>query len=246
MLLSVCTIIGAAYVLSVVNLSDEPVDLRAGTPIAAVSSLTPKQLAPSSNTAAIQHFLCNEKRRKVLNDFNFNAINLDASTKLKLREMVEEFIDFFAECDSDVGSSNVVFHEIDTGALRPLRQPTRCIPFGEQRNAVETEIEKLLENGVARPSTSPWASPVVMVKKKDGLWRMCVDYRRVNAATKFDCFPLLRLDEALDVVAGCSVFSSFDLAMAYHQVPAVHFDVEKTAFITHANLFEMSKMPFNL
>ena len=160
--------------------------------------------------------------------------------------MVDKFIDVFAECDLDVVSTNIVFHEIDTGASCPLRHPARRIPYGEQRNAVESEIEKLLENGVARSSTSPWASPVVMVKKKDGYWRMCVDYRRVNAATKFDCFPLPPLDEALDAVAGCTVFSSLDLAMAYHQVPVAFFDVEKTAFITHAGLFEMTKMPFGL
>ena len=88
-----------------------------------------------------------------------------------------------------------------------------------------------------------------MVKKKDGSWRMCVDYRRVNAATMFDCslpVPLPRFDEALDTVAGCSVFSSLDFAMAYHQVPVAPSDVEKTAFITHAGLFEMTKMPFGL
>ena len=159
--------------------------------------------------------------------------------------MIDEFIDVFAECDSDVGSTNVVFHEIDTGVSRFLRQPARRIPYGEQRDAVDHEIEKLLENGVARPSTSPWTSRVVMVKK-DGSWRMYVDYRRVNAATKFDCFPLPRLDEALDAVAGCSVFLSLDLAMAYHQVPVAPFNVEKTAFSTHAGLFEMTKMPFGL
>ena len=75
---------------------------------------------------------------------------------------------------------------------------------------------------------------------------MCVDYRRLNAATKFDCFPLPRLDEALDAFAGCVVFSSLDLAMAYHQVPVEPADVEKTAFITHVGLFEMTKMPFGL
>ena len=85
-----------------------------------------------------------------------------------------------------------------------------------------------------------------MIKKKDGSLRMCVDYRRVNAATKFDCFPQPRLDEALDAVAGCSVFSSLDLAMAYHQVPAAPSDFEKTTFITHAGQFEMTKMPFGL
>ena len=93
---------------------------------------------------------------------------------------------------------------------------------------------------------SPWASPVVMVRKKDGSWRMCVDYQRLNAATKFDCFPLPRLDEALDAFAGSKVFSSIDLAITYHQVPVKPSDVEKTAFVTHVGLFEMTKMPFGL
>ena len=228
---SVCAIIGATHVLSVVNLSDKPVNLCAGTPIATVCSLTLKQSSPSSNPAAIQHIPRNEKICKVLNDLNFDAFKLDAPTKLKLREMIDKFIDVFAECDSDLGLTNVVFHEIDTGVSRPLRQSARRIFYGEQRNAVESEIQRLLENGVASPSTSPWASPIVMVKKKDGSWRICVDYRLVNAATKFDCFPLPRLDEALDAVARCSVFSSLDLAMAYHQVPVAPSDIEKTGFV---------------
>ena len=170
-----------------------------------------------------------KKACKVLNYLNFDSIKFDAPTKLKLREIIDEFIDVFAKCDSDVGSTNVVFHEIDTGDSRPLRQPARRIPYGEQRDAVEQEIKKLSENGVARLSTSPWGSPVVMVKMKDGAWRMCVDYRRVNAAIKFDCFSLPRHDKALDAVANCSVFSSLDLAMAYHQVLVAPADVEKTA-----------------
>ena len=122
----------------------------------------------------------------------------------------------------------------------------RRLPYGEVRESVVKEIEKLTNAGIARPSTSPWASPVVMVRMKDGGWRMCVNYRRLNSVTKFDCFPLPRLDEALDAFAGATVFSSLDLAMAYHQVPVRPADVEKTEFITHVGLFEMAKMPFGL
>ena len=132
------------------------------------------------------------------------------------------------------------------GDSRPLRQPARRVPYGEQSAAIESEIQKLVEADIARPSTSPWASPVVMVKKKDGSWRMCVDYRRVNKASRFDCFPLPRLDDELDAFAGAAVFSSLDLAMANHQVPVAPSDIEKTAFITHAGLYEMLKMPFGL
>ena len=85
-----------------------------------------------------------------------------------------------------------------------------------------------------------------MVRKKDGGWRMCVDYRRLNSVTKFDCFPLPRHDEALDAFAGATVFSSLYLAMAYHQVPVKPADVERTAFITHVCLYEMIKIPFGL
>ena len=100
--------------------------------------------------------------------------------------------------------------------------------------------------GIARPKTSLWASPVLMVRKKDGGWHMCVDYRRLNFVTKIDCFPLPRLDEALDAFAGATVFSSLDLAMTYHQVPVKPTDVQKTAFITHVGLYKMINMPFGL
>ena len=85
-----------------------------------------------------------------------------------------------------------------------------------------------------------------MVRKKDGGWRMCVDYRRLNSVTKFDCYQLPRLDEALDAFAGATVFSSLKLAMAYHQVPVNPADGKKTAFITHVGIYEMMKMPFGL
>ena len=85
-----------------------------------------------------------------------------------------------------------------------------------------------------------------MVKKTDGTWRMCVDYHRINKATKFDWVPLPPLDEALDVFAGVTVLSSLDLAMAYYQVPVISSDVEKTAVITHVKLIEMVTMPFGL
>ena len=78
----------------------------------------------------------------------------------------------------------------------------------------------------------------------DDGWCMCVDYRLLNSITKFDCFSLTRLDEALDAFSGSTVFSSLDLAIAYHQVPVKPADVEKTGFITHVGLFEMAKMLF--
>ena len=121
-----------------------------------------------------------------------------APYKQQLFSLVDKYLDIFAECDSDVGTTNLTFHKIDTGDVRPLRQPVRRLPYGEMRAAVEFEIDKLVSADIARASISPCASPVVMVRKKDGGWRMCVDYRRSNSVTRFDCFPLPCLDEALD------------------------------------------------
>ena len=145
-----------------------------------------------------------------------------------------------------MGTTSLAFYKIDTADTRPLRQPVRRLPYGEVREAVVKKIEKLINANIARPSISPWASPVVMMRKKNGGWRFCVYYRRLNSVTKFDCFPLPRLNEALDAFAGATVFALLDLAMAYHQVPVRFADVEKTAFITYVGLFKITKMPFGL
>ena len=108
------------------------------------------------------------------------------------------------------------------------------------------EITKLVDAGIALKSTLPWASPVVMVRKKNCWWRMCIDYKRLNANPKFDCFPLSWHDKALYSFSGAVVFSSLYLAMAYLQVPVDPADVEQIAFLTHVGLYEMVKMPFGL
>ena len=180
----------------------------------------------------------------MLHELKIDSFPDTAPHKQQLFLQVVKYLDIFAECDSDVGTTNLTFHEIETVDVRPLRQPVRHLPYGEMRAAVEFEVDKLVAADIARASTSQWASLVVMGRMKDGGWRMCVDYRRLNLVTKFDCFPLPRLDEALDAFAGATVFSCLDLAMAYHQVPVKPSDVEQTAFITHVGLFEMQKMPF--
>ena len=107
-------------------------------------------------------------------------------------------------------------------------------------------IEDLKSKGVIRESVSPWASPIVLVSKKDGSVRPCVDYRKVNQLVKPDGFPLPRVQDCLDAVAGSSYFSTFDLTSGYFQIKLKEEDIPKSAFVCKYGHFEMTRMPFGL
>ena len=105
----------------------------------------------------------------------------------------------------------------------------------------------MLQQRVIQPSSSPcWASPVVLVNKKDGTTRFCIDYRRLNALSKMDVFPLPHVDDTLDILYNAKYFSTLDLASGYWQVKIDPASREKTAFVTHAGLYEFLVMPFGL
>ena len=107
-------------------------------------------------------------------------------------------------------------------------------------------LSEMLERDVIKPSCSPWASPVVLVKKKDGTSCFCVDYHKVNMITRKDAYPLPRVDDFLDTLAGSRLFSTLDLISGYWQVEIHPRDKEKTAFCTSEGLYEFNVMPFGL
>ena len=109
------------------------------------------------------------------------------------------------------------------------------------------QVQQMLASDVIRHSNSPWALPVVMVKKKDGSLRFCVDFRQLNAATVKDAHPLPRIDDLLDMLHGARWFSTLDLKSGYWQVPIMEWDKEKTAFRTSSGqLYEFNPVPFGL
>ena len=155
-----------------------------------------------------------------------------------------EFGDVFALDSTELGSTDVVQHQIDTGEQLSIQQPAHHIPFALCQT-VDELVENILQQRVIQPSSSPcWASPVVLVNKKDGTTRFCVDYRRLNALSKMDVFPLPRVDDTLDILYNAKYFSTLDLASGYWQVKIDPASREKTAFVTHAGLYEFLVMPF--
>ncbi|BHF67842.1 hypothetical protein SprV_0301087100 [Sparganum proliferum] len=151
----------------------------------------------------------------------------------------------FAWDGEPLGRTNVLQHTIDTGSARPIRQPPRRVPVHFQKQ-LEKTIKDMLDKHVIRPSSSPWASPIVLVKKKDGSLRLCVDYRKLNAVTVKDSFPLPRIDTTLEALAGAACFSTLDLQSGYWQVEMAPEDRPKTAFSIPSGLYEFETMPFGL
>jgi len=131
-----------------------------------------------------------------------------------LRQLLFEKNAAFAVEDGECGSTDLVQMSINTGYVTPKKQPLRRTPFAVRREVAE-QLRKMQSQGVIQPSTSPWASPVVLVRKKDGSLRFCIDYHGLNSVTKTDQFPLPQIDDLLDQLGKTKYFTALDLASGY-------------------------------
>lgn len=136
-------------------------------------------------------------------------------------------------------------HRIETGDSQPVAFPYYRMSPAELES-LKLELDNLIEKGFIRPSKSPWASPVLFVRKKDGSLRLCVDYRALNNLTVKHKFPIPRVDDLLDQLSGAMVFSKLDLASGYYQIAMEPQDIAKTAFRTKYGQYEFTVMPFGL
>ncbi|KAL0202037.1 hypothetical protein M9458_000055, partial [Cirrhinus mrigala] len=153
--------------------------------------------------------------------------------------------DVFSTGPTDLGRTNLVQHDIQTRPGPPVKQQPRRMAFEKQQSADE-QIQQNLDAGLASPSNSCWASPIVMVRKKDQTYRLCVDYRALNERTIKDAYPLPRIQDTLDTLSTAKWFSTLDLASGYWRVELTPQARQAAAFCSRKGLFAWNVMPFGL
>ncbi|GBN90182.1 Transposon Ty3-I Gag-Pol polyprotein [Araneus ventricosus] len=135
-------------------------------------------------------------------------------------------------------------HKINTGDHQPIKKYPRRLPLAKKE--ADRLVKEMVDNGIIEESPGPWASPIVLVKKKDGSTRFCFDYRKLNEITKKGSCPLPRIDDTLEALNGSQWFTTLDLRSGYWQVEIRPGDREKTAFTTGQELWQFKVMPFGL
>ncbi|GJS47429.1 reverse transcriptase domain-containing protein [Tanacetum coccineum] len=172
----------------------------------------------------------------------------DKSEEKRLEDVpiVREFPEVFPEDLPGLPPARQVEFQIDLvpGAAPVARAPYRLAPAEMQE--LSTQLQELSDRGFIRPSSSPWGAPVLFVKKKDGSFRMCIDYRELNKLTVKNRYPLPRIDDLFDQLQGSRVYSKIDLRSGYHQLRVREEDIPKTAFRTRYGHYEFQVMPFGL
>ena len=159
--------------------------------------------------------------------------------------LLNSYSDVFSSTSEDIGQTNLAYHDITTSTETPTRKRAyRTSPT--MRVEIQNQVDELLRRDIIEESFSPWASPIVMVRKKDKTYRFCVDYRALNAVTVRDSHPIPRQDDSIDALSSSSYFSVIDLSSGYWQIPLDPKDKEKTAFTTGTGLYQFKVMPFGL
>src|SRR5688572_2751311 len=222
----------------VVNLNDGPVRLPKDQPLGGLHPVEVSEVKPGSDDEVDKASLSDEMLADLPEE-------VPPEIRERLQKLLTEFKDIFSANDRDLGRTSISTHRIETGDARYVRQPLRRHPL-PHRATIDSQLDSMLADGIIEPAVSEWAANVVLARKKDGSLRFCIDYRQLNDRTKKDSYPLPRIDECLDALAGGGWFSTLDLRSGYHQVEMDPRDADKTAFVTRRGIFRWKVMPFGL
>lgn len=239
-LFSVVSGSGAALIK---GLSSQPFLIGKGTTIARCHQADPT--SESVNDCDVLRIDVSESRQAISKDDINSDGGLDDKTTESLVDLLNEYRNCFAFNLQELGKTDVVEMSINLKDDEPVVYRPYRLPVSE-RTRVRGMVQELLECDIIRPSTSPYASPIVVVKKKTGDVRLCVDYRALNRKTFRENFPLPRIDDQLDDLAGYEYYTTLDLASGYYQIAIRDEDRFKTSFVTPDGQFEFNRMPFGL
>ena len=240
---------GSQTMCHVINNSDEKVTLPAQFKLAHGSTVVDSDVVQRPTSEFTDVAPVDVRSTKQLSDIAFQIDNphLTGSEVVELQQFLKTNRHVFAADKSELGKCSIVAHHIDTRDATPVaKRFYRTSP--EKRAEIDRQVEEGLQLGWIETSTSEWRSPVVLVKKADGSWRMCCDYRQLNAVTRPQFFPLPRLEDVWDAIGDnkATVYSVLDLSNGFHQLRMDPDSVHKTAFVTQNGQFQWRVLPYGL
>lgn len=177
-------------------------------------------------------------------EFNYDP-NLTSNQVQQLKSLLNKYKECFSNNLRDLGFTNIVQMEIELTDSKPVVYRPYRLSYSE-RELVRSMVQEMIEADIVCESTSQYASPILLVKKKTGEKRLCVDYRALNSRTKKEHYPLPLIDDQLDMLAGHSLFITLDCASGYYQLPIIESSQDKTAFVTPDGQYQFKRMPFGL
>ena len=213
-----------ALPLRIMNLTNEAHTINPGVQVAIASPVTEVRRVKTSD-----NFVINETVPEHLQDlYKLTVDGLNKEQQRQVARLLSKYGDIFSKNDVDLGRTGIIKHKIPTGQTQPIKQRPRRV-LVNMNEEVDIQIQDMLDKDVIQPSKSPSASSIILVKKKDGTQRFCIDYRHLNDVTIKDAYPLPRIDESLDQLAGNQWFSCLDMNSGYWQVDVDDPDREKNS-----------------
>lgn len=227
--------------LKVINLGEADINWKAGRLVARAEPVC----LVEENARNVMTVDLGATTNSELNMADVKVGDLSTTEHDQLLKLLNRFRYMFAKDTKDLGCTDLIKMHIQTTTDQPVHfKPYRLAH--KESEIVHEKVQDLINAGIVRESMSEYASPVVLIKKKGGDYRLCIDYRALNARTVKDRYPLPHIDDQVARLAGKTYFTTLDLAQGYYQVPMADESIHKTAFVTPTGQFEFLKMPFGL